>query len=71
MDEICVWMSVEWMRLLCMIMRICVIFQFKTGVKLKWGCVEPLEQINFWRLGKKSLKIGQYYFQRLGKNCQK
>jgi hypothetical protein len=26
---------------------ICVIFQFKTGVKLKWGCVEPLEQINF------------------------
>jgi hypothetical protein len=41
--------GVEWMRLLCMtvyiyiyiITCICVIFQFKIGVKLKWGCVEP------------------------------
>jgi hypothetical protein len=33
-------------------MCICVIFQFKTGVKLKWGCVETLVQINIWWLGK-------------------
>jgi hypothetical protein len=52
MDE-----SVEWMRLLCIIMCICVFFQFKTGVKLKRGCVEPLEQSNFQWLGKKLPKI--------------
>jgi hypothetical protein len=51
MDE-----SVEWMRLLCIIMCIYVIFQFKTGVKLKWGCVEPLKQVNFWWLGKNCRK---------------
>jgi hypothetical protein len=49
MDE-----SVEWMRFLCMTiyMCVCVIFQFKTGVTLKRGCVEPLLQSYFWRLGK-------------------
>jgi hypothetical protein len=26
---------------------ICVIFQFKTGVKLKRGCVEPLYRVIF------------------------
>jgi hypothetical protein len=26
---------------------ICVIFQFKTGVKLKRGCVEPLSRVIF------------------------
>jgi hypothetical protein len=31
---------------------ICVIFQFKTGVKLKRGCVEPLLQSYFRRLEK-------------------
>jgi hypothetical protein len=56
MDE-----SVEWMRLLCMTVVydyicICVIFQFKTGVKLKWGCVEPLLQSYFQRLGKNRRK---------------
>jgi hypothetical protein len=40
------------MRLLCIIICICVIFQFKTGVKLKWRCVEPLVQSNFRWLGK-------------------
>jgi hypothetical protein len=35
---------------------ICVIFQFKTGVKLKWGCVEPLLQSYFQRLGKNRRK---------------
>jgi hypothetical protein len=28
-----------------------VIFQFKTGVKLKWACVVPLEHYNFSWLG--------------------
>jgi hypothetical protein len=32
------------------IMCICVILQFKTGVKLKYGCLEPLIQSNFRRL---------------------
>jgi hypothetical protein len=30
----------------------CLIFQFKTGVKLKWGRVEPLVHCNFWQLEK-------------------
>jgi hypothetical protein len=33
---------------------ICVIFQFKTSVKLKRGCVEPLSRVIF---GRKPLKI--------------
>jgi hypothetical protein len=46
------------MRLLCMTVYMynyiymCVILQFKTGVKLKWECVEPLVQSNFWWLDK-------------------
>jgi hypothetical protein len=62
MDE-----SVEWMRLLCMIVvydcvyiYVCVcigmIFQFKTGVKLKWGCVEPLVHSNLRQLVKNHRK---------------
>jgi hypothetical protein len=61
---------VEWMRFLymivvywlcvrlyiCMIMCIYVIFQFKTGVKLKWGCVNPMEHNNFLRLQNYSRK---------------
>jgi hypothetical protein len=35
-----------------MIMCVCLIFQFKTGVKLKWGCVERLVHSNFRWLGK-------------------
>jgi hypothetical protein len=35
-----------------MIMCVCQIFQFQTGAKLKWGCVEPLVHSNFLRLGK-------------------
>jgi hypothetical protein len=31
---------------------VCLIFHFKTGVKLKWGCMEPLILSYFWRLGK-------------------
>jgi hypothetical protein len=31
---------------------VCLIFQFKIGVKLKWGCVEPLVPSYFWWLGK-------------------
>jgi hypothetical protein len=50
MDEIYVWMDVEWMKLLCMC--ICVIFQFKTGVKLKRGCVKLLLQSYFQQLEK-------------------
>jgi hypothetical protein len=46
----CMDRRVEWMRLLYMT-DICVIFQFKTSVKLKWGCVEPLEYYNFRQLG--------------------
>jgi hypothetical protein len=55
-----------------------VIFQFKTDVKLKYGCVEPLIHINFrWLLktaknspiissaaSRKPSKIDQKYFQR-------
>jgi hypothetical protein len=37
-------------------MCICVIFQFKTGVKLKWGCVKSLVQSNFRWLGKNRQK---------------
>jgi hypothetical protein len=33
-----------------------VIFQFKTGVKLKWGCVNPMEHNNFLRLQNYSRK---------------
>jgi hypothetical protein len=49
--------SVEWMRLLCITIVydcicICVIFQFKTSVKLKRGWVEPLLHSYFRRLGK-------------------
>jgi hypothetical protein len=57
----------------------CVIFQFKTGVKLKRGWVEPLLQSYFRRLGKnvenrsivflaaryKPPKIGPNNFRRL------
>jgi hypothetical protein len=35
-----------------MIMCLCLIFQFKTGVKLKWGSLEPLVHSNFQQLGK-------------------
>jgi hypothetical protein len=77
MDEIiaydcCVWLYIS------TIMCICVIFQFKTDVKLKYGCVEPLIHINFrWLLktaknspiislaaSRKPSKIDQKYFQR-------
>jgi hypothetical protein len=64
MDE-----SVEWMRLLCMIVvydciyiYVCVcigigmIFQFKTGVKLKSRCVEPLVHGNLRQLVKNHRK---------------
>jgi hypothetical protein len=51
MDEIIVYDCYVWLYI-CIIMCRCVIFQFKTGVKLKWGCVEPLIQINFWWLDK-------------------
>jgi hypothetical protein len=37
---------------ICMIVCVCLIFQFKTGVKLKWGCVKPLVHNNFQRLAK-------------------
>jgi hypothetical protein len=49
MDEIIVY---DCYVCICIIICICVILQFKTGVKLKWGCVEPLVQSNFWWLGK-------------------
>jgi hypothetical protein len=49
---------------ICIIMCICVIFQFKTDVKLKWGCVEPLEHL-FSAARTKPPKISLYYFRRL------
>jgi hypothetical protein len=37
---------------ICMIMCVCLIFQFKTGIKLKWECAKPLIHSNFLQLGK-------------------
>jgi hypothetical protein len=55
MDEIFLYDCCVWLYI-CIIMCIYVIFQFKTGVKLKWTYVEPLEHNNFWQLGKNHKK---------------
>jgi hypothetical protein len=52
-------------------MCICVISQFKPGVILKWGCVEPLKYYNFLRLGPNRQKQSHTIFRWLGPNHQK
>jgi hypothetical protein len=67
MDEIvvydCIITYIHIIIYIYIIMCIYAIFQFKTVVKLKYGCVKPLDYNNFRRLEKTPSKIGLYYFR--------